>query len=65
MYACMFFREYLNNIGLVDEGIQATVELLEEHFQHDGKTAYVLTSDHGMTNWGELYDILFAHNSAF
>ncbi|CAH1269894.1 PIGN [Branchiostoma lanceolatum] len=45
-------REYLENIRLVDAGIQKTVKLMEEFFQHDGQTAYVFTSDHGMTDWG-------------
>ncbi|XP_035680273.1 GPI ethanolamine phosphate transferase 1-like [Branchiostoma floridae] len=45
-------NEYLENIRMVDAGIQKTVGLLEEFFQHDGQTAYVFTSDHGMTDWG-------------
>ncbi|XP_078608485.1 GPI ethanolamine phosphate transferase 1-like [Branchiostoma floridae x Branchiostoma japonicum] len=44
--------EYLENIRLVDAGIQKTVGMLEQFFQHDGQTAYVFTSDHGMTDWG-------------
>ena len=28
------------------------MEQLEEFFGHDGSTAYVFTSDHGMTDWG-------------
>ena len=27
-------------------------ELFEDVFDNDGKTAYVFTADHGMTNWG-------------
>ncbi|XP_024401012.1 uncharacterized protein [Physcomitrium patens] len=42
---------YLNNINLVDRGIESTVKLIEEYFP-DGKTAYVFTSDHGMSNKG-------------
>ncbi|XP_029002551.1 GPI ethanolamine phosphate transferase 1 isoform X2 [Betta splendens] len=45
-------REYLNNIGLVDSGVAEVVSIIEDFFGHDGKTAYVFTSDHGMTNWG-------------
>ncbi|KAJ1955291.1 Glycosyl phosphatidyl inositol anchor synthesis, partial [Dispira parvispora] len=44
--------EYLNNIRSVDRGIQAVVERLESFYQHDGKTAYVFTADHGMNNQG-------------
>ncbi|XP_072306750.1 GPI ethanolamine phosphate transferase 1 [Eucyclogobius newberryi] len=45
-------QEYLNNIGLVDAGLSEFVSLVEDFYGHDGKTAYVFTSDHGMTNWG-------------
>ena len=27
-------------------------KLIEEYYGHDGQTAYVMTADHGMTNWG-------------
>ncbi|XP_006816986.1 GPI ethanolamine phosphate transferase 1-like [Saccoglossus kowalevskii] len=43
--------EYLENIKVVDSGVEKTVKLLEEFFA-DGQTAYVFTADHGMTNWG-------------
>ncbi|XP_054478913.1 GPI ethanolamine phosphate transferase 1 [Anoplopoma fimbria] len=45
-------KEYLDNIGLVDTGVAELVSMVEDFFGHDGKTAYVFTSDHGMTNWG-------------
>lgn len=45
-------REYLNNIALVDSGVSELVSIIEDFFDHDGRTAYVFTSDHGMTNWG-------------
>uniref|UniRef100_A0A1Y1L994 GPI ethanolamine phosphate transferase 1 n=1 Tax=Photinus pyralis TaxID=7054 RepID=A0A1Y1L994_PHOPY len=44
-------KGYITNIKVVDDGIQSTVELLDEYF-NDGRTAYVFTADHGMTNWG-------------
>lgn len=44
--------EYLDNIGLVDSGVSELVSMIEDFFGRDGKTAYVFTSDHGMTNWG-------------
>lgn len=46
------FREYLQNIKLVDAGIQKVVGLIENFYANDRKTTYVMTSDHGMTNWG-------------
>lgn len=50
LYLC---REYLDNIGLVDTGVAELVSMVEDFFGHDGRTAYVFTSDHGMTNWGK------------
>uniref|UniRef100_A0A667YEP8 GPI ethanolamine phosphate transferase 1 n=1 Tax=Myripristis murdjan TaxID=586833 RepID=A0A667YEP8_9TELE len=45
-------QEYLDNIALVDSGVAELVSVVEEFFGYDGRTAYVFTSDHGMTNWG-------------
>ena len=45
-------KEYLANIQSVDQGIKRMYELFEEYFNHDNSTAYIMTSDHGMTNWG-------------
>ena len=46
------YREYLENIRKVDEGIKNAVKLIEDFYSNDKKTAFVFTSDHGMTNWG-------------
>ncbi|CAG8567590.1 14753_t:CDS:2, partial [Acaulospora colombiana] len=45
-------KEYINNIKVVDEGIRKTVKLLEDFYGNDGKTAYIFTADHGMSNRG-------------
>ncbi|XP_016313551.1 GPI ethanolamine phosphate transferase 1-like [Sinocyclocheilus anshuiensis] len=45
-------KEYLENIGLVDAGVAEIVTMMDNFYGHDRKTAYVFTSDHGMTNWG-------------
>eukprot|EP00249_Psilotum_nudum_P011586 c23256_g1_i1 orf=166-3090(+) len=42
---------YLNNIGVVDRGVQETYQLMEDYFP-DGRTAYVFTADHGMSDKG-------------
>ncbi|PVD20655.1 hypothetical protein C0Q70_18813 [Pomacea canaliculata] len=47
-----YSMEYLQNIKLVDAGIQKVVGLIENFYANDRKTTYVMTSDHGMTNWG-------------
>ncbi|KAL5021525.1 hypothetical protein ScPMuIL_000680 [Solemya velum] len=49
--------EYLENIRLVDYGIKDIVEQIESFFGADKQTAYVMTADHGMTNWGELHTV--------
>lgn len=45
------FRDYLDNMKNVDSGIEEVVQRTEEYFGQ-GETAYIFTSDHGMTDWG-------------
>ncbi|NXU74904.1 PIGN transferase, partial [Oreotrochilus melanogaster] len=45
-------REYKENIKKVDEGIKEIASMIENFYGNDGKTAFILTSDHGMTDWG-------------
>ncbi|XP_063062754.1 GPI ethanolamine phosphate transferase 1 [Engraulis encrasicolus] len=45
-------KEYLENILLVDTGVSEIVSLVEDFFGNDGRTAFIFTSDHGMTDWG-------------
>ncbi|XP_066102910.1 GPI ethanolamine phosphate transferase 1 [Saccopteryx bilineata] len=45
-------REYKDNIKIVDEGVQRIVSLFKEFYGNDEKTAFIFTSDHGMTDWG-------------
>lgn len=44
-------KEVLDNLRLVDKGVEMVTKLFESYFG-DEKTAYVFTSDHGMTDWG-------------
>ena len=44
-------QEVIDNLRLVDREVQQMVEIIDSYFG-DGNTAYVFTSDHGMTNWG-------------
>ncbi|ERF69579.1 GPI ethanolamine phosphate transferase 1 [Endocarpon pusillum Z07020] len=46
-----YSKEYLHNIKVVDQGVKEITELIEE-FYSDGKTAFVFTADHGMSDWG-------------
>ncbi|XP_041423590.1 GPI ethanolamine phosphate transferase 1 isoform X2 [Xenopus laevis] len=45
-------REYKENVKKVDEGIKEMALLFEDFYGNDDKTAYIFTSDHGMTDWG-------------
>ncbi|KAJ3022134.1 Glycosyl phosphatidyl inositol anchor synthesis [Thoreauomyces humboldtii] len=47
-----YSREYLENIELVDRGVKAATETLERFYNHDGRTSYIFTADHGMSNQG-------------
>jgi GPI ethanolamine phosphate transferase 1 len=46
-----YSKEYLHNIKVVDQGVEEITKLIEE-FYGDGKTAFVFTADHGMSDWG-------------
>lgn len=46
-----YSKEYLNNIKVVDQGVKEVTKLIED-FYGDGKTAFVFTADHGMSDWG-------------
>lgn len=45
-------REYKDNIKKVDDGVKEVVSIFKHFYGDDGKTAFVFTSDHGMTDWG-------------
>ena len=44
-------KEVIDNLRLVDQEIEHVVSIIDSYFEDD-KTAYVFTSDHGMTDWG-------------
>ncbi|XP_073925791.1 GPI ethanolamine phosphate transferase 1 isoform X2 [Castor canadensis] len=45
-------REYKDNIKKVDDGVKEIVSVFKQFYGNDGKTAFIFTSDHGMTDWG-------------
>lgn len=47
-----YSAEYLRNIRVVDEGLERTHRLVNDFYAGDGKTAWVFTADHGMSDWG-------------
>ncbi|ORY09517.1 GPI ethanolamine phosphate transferase 1 [Clohesyomyces aquaticus] len=46
-----YSKQYLHNIKVVDQGVQEITELIDDYYG-DGKTAFVFTADHGMSDWG-------------
>jgi phosphatidylinositol glycan class N len=46
-----YSKEYLENIRVVDNGLKKVEKLLKDYYQDD-KTAFIVTSDHGMSNRG-------------
>ena len=46
-----YSTEYLHNIKVVDQGVKEITKLIDD-FYGDGKTAFVFTADHGMSDWG-------------
>ena len=46
-----YSKEYLHNIKVVDQGVKEITKLIED-FYGDGKTAFVFTADHGISDWG-------------
>ena len=46
-----YSKEYLHNIKVVDRGVKEITALISNYYD-DGKTAFVFTADHGMTDWG-------------
>ena len=47
-----YSKEYLRNIKVVDDGIAHITRIVDEFYDSDGKTAWVFTADHGMSDWG-------------
>ena len=46
-----YSKEYLQNIKVVDQGVKEMTKLIED-FYGDGKTAFIFTADHGISDWG-------------
>uniref|UniRef100_A0AC11D8D2 Phosphatidylinositol glycan anchor biosynthesis class N n=1 Tax=Ovis aries TaxID=9940 RepID=A0AC11D8D2_SHEEP len=44
-------REYSDNIKLVDKELKEIEATVKDFYGNDGKTAFVFTADHGMTDW--------------
>ncbi|XP_075973265.1 phosphatidylinositol glycan anchor biosynthesis class N [Anticarsia gemmatalis] len=45
-------KNFLTTLSHVDEGIKEIEQVIRDYYQDDGKTTFLMTSDHGMTDWG-------------
>ncbi len=45
-------KQYVDNIAYVDGRVKQSVEMIEKFYGHDGQSAYLFTSDHGMSDGG-------------
>ncbi|XP_072942949.1 GPI ethanolamine phosphate transferase 1 [Epargyreus clarus] len=43
---------FLTTIKFVDENIKEIEHIIKDFYNDDGKTTFLVTSDHGMTDWG-------------
>ncbi|CAH2102471.1 unnamed protein product [Euphydryas editha] len=45
-------KNFLTTIKFVDEQIKEIEELIKDFYNNDDRTTFLMTSDHGMTDWG-------------
>lgn len=45
-------KAFMRLLGHVDLIVKKLEEVIEHFFHNDGRTAYLFTADHGMTDWG-------------
>ncbi|XP_050681266.1 GPI ethanolamine phosphate transferase 1 isoform X1 [Leptidea sinapis] len=45
-------KNFITTLQHVDEGIKNIEQLIRDFYNNDGKTTFLMTSDHGMTDWG-------------
>lgn len=43
---------FLTTLSHVDQGIQEMEKIIRDFYGDDGRTTFLMTSDHGMTDWG-------------
>jgi len=47
-----YSKEYLRNIKIVDDGVSRISQIVNAFYGNDGKTSWIFTADHGMSDWG-------------
>ncbi|XP_050344362.1 GPI ethanolamine phosphate transferase 1 [Nymphalis io] len=45
-------QNFLTTIKFVDEHIKEVEKIIKDFYNNDGRTTFLMTSDHGMTDWG-------------
>ena len=53
MFLTYAYRKFLTTIRYVDERIKEIQETIRNFYNDDGRTTFLMTSDHGMTDWGK------------
>lgn len=43
----------MTTVRFVDENIEKVEKVIRKFYGDDGKTTFIMTSDHGMTDWGK------------
>lgn len=51
-YVKLCYRNFLTTIKFVDERIKEIEGIIKDFYNNDGRTTFLMTSDHGMTDWG-------------
>ncbi|CAG9117487.1 unnamed protein product [Plutella xylostella] len=50
-------NDFLTTLRFVDEGIKVIEKIINDFYNDDGKTTFLMTSDHGMTDWAGVEQI--------
>lgn len=45
-------KHFQTTLSHVDEGIKDMEKIIRQYYNDDGRTTFLMTSDHGMTDWG-------------
>lgn len=51
-------EEYLELVRHLDKNIARILSIFERHLEISQDSAFIFTADHGMTDWGDLFNAL-------
>lgn len=56
MYILIYiYRNFLTTVRFVDQGIKEIEKVIRDFYFDDNRTTFLMTSDHGMTDWGIIF----------